>query len=297
MKNYTIKKFNKEFPDDDACLDFLFKARFSGIQCPHCGKSKFYRVKGRKAYACRCGFQINPTANTIFHKSDTSLHSWFFGVFLMSQASNGVSAKEIQKWLGTTYKTAWRIGKQIRTLMKQGNILLNKTVEMDEMYIGGKRRQARKNENKSMVVGMVQRGGRIKAQHLNEYWTPTMLKSIVNNVERGTRLITDDSSILKKTNRLGYFHDSVVHSKKEYVRGDIHTNTIEGFWSQIKRSLDGTYHSISSKHLQSYVDEFAFHYNQRLCGVSAFETLLARLCEQHGSKGYKMPVYPLKVSS
>lgn len=295
--NYTIKQFNKEFPNDDACLDFLFKSRFLGVKCPRCGKSKFYRVKGRKAYACRCGFQINPVANTIFHKSDTSLHSWFFAIFLMSQSANGVSAKEIQKWLGTTYKTAWRIAKQIRTLMGQGGEMLNKTVEVDEMYVGGKRRQARKNENKSMVVGMVQRGGRIKTKHLDEYWTSTMLKTLVDNVERGTRLITDDSSIMGKTKRLGYLHDSIKHSAKKYVKGNIHTNTIEGFWSQIKRSLDGTYHSISAKHLQSYVDEFAFHYNQRLCDVPAFQTLLSRLCGQHGSEGYKMPVYPLRVSS
>jgi len=215
----------------------------------------------------------------------------------MSQANNGVSAKEIQKHLGTTYKTAWRIAKLIRSLMKQDGGMLNKIVEVDEMYVGGRRRQARRNENKSMVVGMVQRGGKIKAKHIKEYWTPTALKNLTDNIERGTRLITDDSSIMGKTNRLGYLHDSIKHSAKKYVKGDIHTNTIEGFWSQIKRSLDGTYHSISAKHLQSYVDEFAFHYNQRLCSVPVFETLLSRLCGQHGSEGYKMPVFPLRVSS
>ena len=295
--NYTIKQFNKDFPSDDACLEYIFKSRFSGVKCPRCGKDKFYRVKGRKAYACRCGYQVNPVSNTIFHKSDTKLTDWFFAIYLMSQANNGVSAKEIQKHLGTTYKTAWRIAKQIRSLMGQDNIMLNKVVEVDEMYVGGKRRQARRNENKSMVVGMVQRGGKIKAKHIKEYWTPTALKNLTDNIERGTRLITDDSSIMGKTNRLGYLHDSIKHSTKKYVKGDIHTNTIEGFWSQIKRSLDGTYHSISAKHLQSYVDEFAFHYNQRLCSVPAFETLLSRLCGQLGSGGYKMPVFPLRVSS
>jgi len=293
---YTISQFNRDFPNDDACLDYIFKSRFAGFRCPKCGKGKFYRVKGRKAYACRCGYQINPVSGTIFHKSDTTLTNWFFAIYLMSGSKNGTSAKEIQERLGTTYKTAWRIAKLIRGLMTQDNTMLNKVVEIDEMYVGGKRRRAKRNENKSMVIGMVQRGGRIKAKHLDEYWTPTVLKTLVDNVERGTRLITDDSTIMSKTKRLGYLHDAIKHSAKKYVKGDIHTNTIEGFWSQIKRSLDGTYHSISSKHLQSYVDEFAFHYNQRLSSVPAFELLLARLCGQHGQEGYKMPVFPLRVS-
>jgi len=199
--------------------------------------------------------------------------------------------------LGITYKTAWRIAYLIRTLMTQGIDKLNKIVEIDEMYVGGKRRMNKRNENKSMVVGMVQRGGKVKAQHIKEYWTPTMMKTLVDNVECGTRLITDDSCIMRKTKRLGYLHDSIKHSAKEYVKGDIHTNTIEGFWSQIKRSLDGTYHSISAKHLQSYVDEFAYRYNYRYASVSVFEALLLRLCGLPDEGGQKMPLLKLPVAS
>lgn len=113
---YTISQFNKDFPDDNACLNYIFNARFGGLKCPNCGKKAFYRVKGRKSFACSCGYQINPTANTIFHKSDTNLKNWFFAIYLFSASKNGVSAKELQRHLGTTYKTAWRISHKIRRL-------------------------------------------------------------------------------------------------------------------------------------------------------------------------------------
>jgi hypothetical protein len=295
--NYTIKQSHKDFPDDNACLNYIFNARFGSAKCPVCGKARFYRVKNRKCFNCSCGYQIHPVSGTIFHKSETKLTDWFFAIYLMSNSKNGVSAKELQRHLGCTYKTAWRIAKQIRSLMVQGNDMLKKIVETDETYIGGRTTNSRRNENKSMVVGMVQRGGMLKAKHIKEYWTPTILKNLADNIERGTRLITDDSTILRKSDRMGYLHDSINHSAKKYVKGDIYTNTIEGFWSQLKRSLDGTYHSISAKHLQSYVDEFAFHYNVRLLPVSAFETLLSRLCRPY-SGGQRMPVFEgVRISS
>lgn len=296
--NYSFKQFKKDFPTDDACLEYIFKNRYGlNYKCPRCGKKSFYRVKNRKCYACSCGYQVSPTTETIFHKSDTKLTDWFFAIYLMSQSNNGVSAKEIQKHLGTTYKTAWRIAKLIRSLMEQDSGMLNKTVEVDEMYIGGKRKQAQRNDNKSMVIGMVKRGGKVKAEYIKEYWTPAVLKNLTDNVERGTRLITDDSSIMSKVKRLGYLHDTIKHSDKKYVRGDIHTNTIEGFWSQIKRSIDGTYHAVSPKHLQNYINEFAYHYNHRLSSVSVFEDLLLRLCGQQGSGGYRMPLFEeVKIS-
>jgi len=144
---------------------------------------------------------------------------------------------------------------------------------------------------------MVERGGRIKLSKVPDIQTHTLLNLLRKNVKFGSRLITDDYVVYRKAPRIGLFHDKVNHSKKEYVRGDVFTNTIEGFFSQMKRSLDGTYHSVSIKHLQSYVDEFAFHYNQRFSYVSSFETLLSRLCERQGLEGQRMPVFPLKVSS
>lgn len=293
---YTISQFNKDFSDDNACLNYIFNARFGGLKCPNCGKKTFYRVKDRKAFACSCGYQINPTANTIFHKSDTNLKNWFFAIYLMSQSSNGVSAKEIQKWLGTTYKTAWRIGYKIRSLMKQGNNMLSGTIEADETYVGGKTYRANKNKNKGVVMAVVQRKGQVKSKHIIDNSTSSLLKVLKDNIAFGSRVITDDNSSYKpnKVMRLGMFHDKINHSKKEYVKNDIYTNTVEGFFSQFKRSIDGTYHSVSLKHLQSYVDQFSFHYNHR---SACFYELLGRLCGQQGSEGYKMPVFPLKVSS
>lgn len=297
--NYTIKQFQKDFPDDNACLKYILNTRFQGLRCSHCGKSDFYRVKGRKSFACSCGYQINPTANTIFHKSNTDLKNWFFAIYLFSASKNGVSAKELQRHLGTTYKTAWRIANKVRFLMKQDSDRLSGVVESDETYIGGTRRLASKYENKETVMGIVKRGGKIKTKHIPDNQTHTLLKMLRDNVSFGSRVITDDNAVYKpnKITRIGMFHDTICHSKKEYVKGDIYTNTIEGFWSQMKRSIDGTYHSISSKHLQSYVDEFSYYYNQRFAGISVFHDLLYRLCGQHGLGGQKMPAFEVKIPS
>jgi len=295
--NYTISQFKNDFPDDNACLDYIFKARFSGIKCPRCGKNKFFRVKSRKCYTCRCGYQIHPVSGTIFHKSDTKLTDWFFAIYLISQSKNGVSAKEIQRHLGTTYKTAWRIAKLIRSLMTQDNDKLGKIVEADEFYYGGKKHGVSGYAHKLPVVGMVQRGGKMKAKIVEEVWTPTLLKTIIDNVEKGTYLLTDDNQIYPKTKRLGYFHNSVNHSKKEFVRNEVHTNTIEGCWSQLKRSIYGTYHAVSTKYLQDYINEFAFSYNSRFSSLSPFQVLLYRLCQLPYEGGQRIGIFQgVKVS-
>lgn len=293
--SYTIKQFQREFPNDNICLEYIFKNRFPNFKCPACGQTSFYKIANRKQYACKCGFQISPTANTIFHKSDTSLADWFFIIYLESQSKNGLSAKEIQRHLNCTYKTAWRIGYKIRSLMQQGGNILSGTVEADETYIGGKTYIANKRKNKGVVMAIVQRKGQVVSRHIPDNSTSSLLGMIQENVKLGSRIITDDSSSYKpnKVMRSGMFHDTIVHSKKEYVKGDIYTNTVEGFFSQFKRSLDGTYHSVSLKHLQTYADQFAFHYNHR---VSCFEALLGRLISLPYQGGYKMPVSLVKVS-
>jgi len=290
--NYTIKQFHKDFPNDDACLDYIFKARFSSVKCPKCGKTKFYRIKTRKCFNCSCGYQIHPVSGTIFHKSDTKLTDWFFAIYLMSNSKNGVSATELQRHLGTTYKTAWRIGNKIRGLMKQSGNKLNGIIESDETYFGG-RGHKRGYANKSAVMGIVQRGGEVRAKRITDSSSYSLLSNLKENVGFGSRVITDDSASYKpnKITRLCLLHDKINHSKEKYAKGDIYTNTIEGFFSQMKRSIDGTYHSVSKKHLQSYVDEFSYQYNQRLSFVPAFQDLLSRLCGQHGQEGKRMPVF------
>lgn len=293
---YTIKQFQGQFPDDKACLDYIFKARFATEVCPRCGSKDFYPVKNRKCYACACGYQIYPVAGTIFHKSATKLTDWFFAIYLISTAKNGVSAAELQRHLGVTYKTAWRMAKQIRSLMKQDKGMLGGVIEADEAFIGGRRRSSSRFKNKTPVMGIVQRNGQVRAEKIPDIQTHTLLNMLRRNIKFGSYLMTDDNTIYRKVGRIGLFHDSVNHSKYEYVRGDVHTNTIEGFWSQLKGKLNGTYRHVSPKHLQSYVDESVFSYNQRLSSVSSFETLLSRSCKPY-QEGQKMPSFVgVKVS-
>lgn len=265
---YTIKEFNKMFQDDNACLDFMFKQRYDNmLVCPKCGVANaiYYRVRSKKAYECKdCGNQISPLANTIFHKSTTPLRSWFYVIFMFSVSKNGVSAKEIERTLGVTYKTAWRMAKQVRSLMQQdNNNMLSGTVEVDETYIGGRRKLAQKYNNKSAVFGAVERNGAIKAKHVISTGARVLLPEIEKGVSKGTNIYSDEYCTYKSLKRRGYTHTTVNHSALEFVRGRTHTNTIEGFWSQLKRSIDGTYHAVSPKYLQGYVNEFVFRYNLR----------------------------------
>jgi transposase-like protein len=276
---YSISDFDREFKDDDACLEYLWNLRFgSDHACPKCAKKSFHRIRGRKAYACaKCGFQIAPTAGTIFHKSATKLRLWFFAIFLMTQSKNGVSATELKRWLGVTYKTTWRMGQQIRKLMEEDGDLFGGTVEVDETYVGGKGRHNRRGrgaENKTPVVGIVERGGRVKAIATTNVKASTVMPFIRQNVRPGTRLMTDEFNIYNSAGEL-YQHETVCHGTKEYVHGEAHTNTIEGFWGQLKRSLRGTYHAVSPHLLQRYVDEFSWRYNAR--GQNLFRLLLGKV--------------------
>lgn len=266
---YTFEQFKKEYPDDDACLEAVFQSRFSDLEyCPNCyvWEAKFYRVKKRQCYACaHCGHQLFPLANTIFRKTTTSLWSWFYAIYLFSVAKNGVSAKELERHLGVTYKTAWRMAKQIRLLMEQNNLRLLSPVEMDETYIGGRRRKSAKLSNKTAVMGIVEKRkgkGRITAKATKIPDASVALPFIRGAIKRGDLIHTDESRIYSRVKR-EFTHGVINHSKKQYSRNGVTTNTIEGFWSQMKRSLDGTYHSVSPKYLQSYVDEFVFRYNHR----------------------------------
>lgn len=274
---YTKKQFDAEYPDDDACLEAVFQDRFGQVKfCPGCSaETTFYRVKKRQCYACQwCGHQLFPLANTIFRKTTTPLRDWFYAIYQFSVHKNGVSAKTIERELGVTYKTAWRMCKQIRLLMRQNSFQLTGDIESDETYIGGRRKMNQKFDNKSIVFGMVERGGLAKAKHVRSSGARVLLREISADIEQASHIYTDEYGAYRRLSKLGYSHTTVNHSKLEYVRGTAHTNTIEGFWSQMKRSLDGTYHAVSPKYLQSYVDEFVLRYNCR--GVAVGPVLLER---------------------
>ena len=276
---FTIKDFNRMYPDDNSCLEEIFKNRYGDLKvCPNCKKeTNFYKVKGRKVYACQyCGYQISPLADTIFHKSSTSLRDWFYSIYLFSVSKNGVSAKELERQLGVTYKCAWRIAKQIRLLFKQNKEHLSDIVEIDEIYIGGKHKGKRDcgSENKTAVLGLAQRKGIIKAKVTKDTKSSTIKSIIKDNVEVGIDLVTDEYRSYNGLNKLGFKHFTINHGEEKWVEGFAHVNTIEGFWSQLKRSINGTYHCVSPKYLQNYVDGFVYRYNHRVSPSPLFPNLL-----------------------
>lgn len=197
----------------------------------------------------------------------------------MSTSKNGVAAKEIERHLGVTYKTAWRMQKQVRRLMYEEENKLKGTVEIDDSYIGGKHKgkRGRGSENKTPVVGMVERKGEVKTEVVKNLKKITVLPIIQNNIEKETTVYTDEFLSYADIGIYGFDHDVIKHKVKEYVRGIVHTNTIEGFWSQLKRSINGTYHKVSPKYLQFYVNEFAWRYNHRKSEIPFFQLLIRRL--------------------
>jgi transposase len=256
MKTYTIKDFEKQFPTDDACLDFLKNARWpKGVYCEKCQKiTPHYRITGRKVYSCEfCGTQVSPTAGTIFHKSDTPLRSWFHAIFLMASTKTGISAKQLERELGVTYKTAWRMFKEIRKLMAENVNPLTGQVEVDETYVGGKRqgRRGRGAAGKTVVMGMAEREGNAIAKVVPDVKAHTLLPMIMRHVSppSTSTIFTDELPSYNTVSTLGYAHEVVQHAAKQYVFGIAHVNTIESLWSTIKRGIDGVNHSVSPLYL------------------------------------------------
>ncbi len=282
MKKYTTKDFDTEFPNDDTCLEWLKNLRWpKGIHCVKCQKiTKHHRIKNRTSYCCDyCGSQVYPTAGTIFHKSATPLRIWFQAMYRMASTRCGISAKQIQRETGVTYKTAWRMFKQIRTLFDEGIEHLTGEVAVDETYIGGKKhgKRGRGAEGKTKVVGAAQRNGKVVAQVVPDVKRHTLVPFMIRKVDRNATLYTDEFPTYDTMARIGYKHKRIDHHSKVYVNGNIHTNTIEGFWSLVKRGITGVYHSVSPQYLQSYVNEYAFRYNHRQANTPMFKIVLNRI--------------------
>jgi transposase len=281
MPRFTVKQFHAKYPNDDACLNELWENRYGALKsCPFClQESKFYRAAGKKHWDCaRCGAHLSPLADTIFHKSSTPLKDWFFAIYLFANSKNGVSAKELERHLGVTYKTAWRMAKQIRQLFASAGEPLGGTVEADETYVGGIRpgKRGRGAAGKTPVIGVVERGGRIHASVIANTKASTVIPFVWNAVKPGATIMTDENAAYNRLPKLlhGFTHKTITHSSGQYVNGDVHTNTIEGFWSQLKRGINGTYHAVSLKYLQSYVDEFAYRYSHRHSEEHLFHKLI-----------------------
>ncbi len=282
MKKYTTKDFDQEFPNDDTCLEWLKNYRWpNGIHCVKCQKiTKHHRIKNRTSYSCDyCGNQVYPTAGTIFHKSATPLRVWFQAIYRMASTRCGISAKQIQRETGVTYKTAWRMFKQIRTLFDEDTQCLTGEVEVDETYIGGKKhgKRGRGAEGKSKVVGAAQRNGKVVTKVVTDVKRHSLIPFVAHKVARNATLYTDEFPSYDHMTRLGYNHKRIDHSAKVYVRGNIHTNSIEGFWSLVKRGITGVYHSVSPLYLQSYLNEYSFRYNHRKAETPMFKLILNQL--------------------
>jgi len=297
--DYSLVEFMREFRDDATCLEWLWRNRYAEdghhAHCPSCDRErKFHKVSGRPTWDCdSCGHHINPTAGTIFHKSSTSLHLWFFAMHLMTSTRCGISAKQLERELGVTYKTAWRMANLIRNeLMAQDGEPLSGEVEADETFVGGKSRAAdlrRHREalvprqaqfdmtrRKSVVFGAVQRRGQVRATVVPDSSSATLGGQLHRYVLPASILYTDEWTGYITPGLHYRAHHRIAHKENIYVSGDVHTNTIEGFFALVKNGIRGVYHSVSKKWLQGYLNEYAWRYNHRTRSRSQFETLLLR---------------------
>ena len=281
MQKYTTKDFERDFPTDGACLEYLFKDKYpKGVHCMKCSKiTKHYRIKSRPIYSCEfCGNHIYPMAGTIFQDTRFDhLKLWFKAIAYMSVTRCGISSRQLSRDLGVTNKTGYRMWKQIRSVFNEGNTLkFAGKVEVDETYIGGrvKGKRGRGAAGKTIVLGIVERKGKAKGIVVSDVKAKTLIPLVEDNVSKNATVYTDDLPSYNNLNGVGYEHKSIAHSQKVFVAGDIHTNNVEGFWSQLKRSINGTYHHVTAEHMQEYVDEYSFRYNHRNDETPMFLTML-----------------------
>lgn len=270
----TLRQFQGRFPTEESCLDHLMRIRFGERHdCEKCGKSaKFYRVAKRRSYACEwCGHQVYPTAGTPFDRTRTSLRDWFFVMFQFCTSRSGVAAKEVERQIGVTYKTAWRMCHEIRKYMAivDGNDPLGgsgEVVEIDETLIGGSvsGKGSGYKGNKAVVVGMLERGGDVVTKVVSSRHREPMERLVLENILPGATVATDEFGSYRRLDTLGFDHVTVQHKKGQYTTpngGGV--NSIEGFWAQLKRSINGTHIHVSRQHLLKYLGEFEFRHNRR----------------------------------
>lgn len=278
----TLRQFQDRFPTEGACLEHLMRVRYGDRhECEKCGKAAhFYRVNKRRSYACEhCGAQVYPTAGTPFDRTRTPLRDWFFVMFQFCASRNGVAAKEVERQLGVTYKTAWRMCHEIRKYMAvvDGDDPVGgplETVEVDETFIGGHDEGGQGGVGKTVVLGIKHRGGNIVTRVVADRKTDTLFPHIAAFVKPGTEIHTDELGAYREIRMWSHWtHQTINHSREEYVRGHVTVNGVEGFWSQLKRSINGTHIHVSPKHLPKYLGEFEFRHNRR----NRPETMLGEL--------------------
>ncbi|MBP6302880.1 MAG: IS1595 family transposase [Bacteroidia bacterium] len=264
------------FKDDTVCREYLEAIRWAdGIVCPHCGSERFYKLKSGVQYKCAsnvCYKKFTVTVGTIFDSAKIPLRKWFVAMYLVTSHKKGISSYQLSRDIGVTQKSAWFMLHRLRELSESGSMeKLKGQVEVDECYIGGQEKNKHKQNKsnkagprgiKTPVLAIVERGGAARVLTLQNVKSKSIVNPVYELVEEGTTVITDQFNAYYML-KGGFKHETVNHSKDEFVRGDIHTNTVEGFFSILKRGIYGIYHQVSPKHLQRYCNEFAFRYSTR----------------------------------
>jgi transposase-like protein len=265
----------EQYSTDETCREALMHLRWPhGVRCPRCAHEKVTPVKGRKVFDCNsCHYQFSVTVGTIFNDSHLALTKWFLITYLMCESKKGLSAAQVYRMLGKkSYKTAWYLCHRIRAAMQEvQQAPLTGTVEMDETYVGGRHHGAGirgRGAQKEVVIGIKQRGGELRFFHAADVKAGTLAKYIKENISEDVDVITTDdfSSYPFAMDRAGHSrhkHKTIKHSSGVYVDGDITTNGIESAFSLLKRGILGTWHKISAKHLEAYLDEMTFRFNNR----------------------------------
>ncbi len=289
---FTMQQFNLKFPTSGHCLDYLWEEHFAGKACTKCGLyDSFHKLPNRPAYQCECGNQLYPLANTPFHKSTTDLRTWFLAIFFMTNTRSGMSALQFQRISGVTYKTAWRIFKQVRLMMGDDKSLLNEDVEVDETYIHADpmknsrlkpKNPGKRYYNSEVIFGMVERGGRARVKHVKSSGTRVLVPEIQKNINQTATIYSDEHGSYRLLRRRGYQHETVNHSEQQFVVGRVHTQNVENFWSQFKRGIYGVYRHCDKLYLQHYANEYAFRYSNRKSDTPMFELVLGKLLSSLG---------------
>ena len=292
----NLMKLMEQFGTDEKCRMLLEKLRWpEGVRCTRCQSDKISRIYKRNQFVCdACDYQFSVTAGTIFHDSHMPLPKWFAAVYLMCESRKGISANQLKRTLNVAYQTAWHLCHRIRKAVADADTSpLVGTVEVDETFIGGKaknmhkadrarRIQGRGPSGKAMVLAAIQRGGGVRLRVEDGRDRETLHAFIKGEISPdAARIMTDEFEAYKGIEDENTTHETVNHSKDEYVRGDVHTNTAEGVFSLFKRSLVGAYHQVSVKHLDRYLDEFSFRFDNRNNPYLFRDTLLRLISSEN----------------
>jgi transposase-like protein len=277
----TLPDVTELFATDEKCRELLERLRWpNGPECPRCKNQKLARLSIKLLWCSECDYQFTVTAGTIFNDSHLPLTKWFMVTLLLCEARKGISANQVKRTVGMSYKTAWYLCHRIRHAMKETDkTMLDGTVEMDETFVGGKKRNIGSRgpygSDKEIVIGIRKRNGELRFFHAEDTRSVTLNKYIRENISEDVEVIVTDEHAAYPTAMAQFRdkHQTVNHSKKEYVRGDIHTNTVESAFSLLKRGIMGTWHRISAKHLPAYLDEMTFRFNRRKSPALFLDTL------------------------